>query len=167
MNCPHVTLGNGARANGSWPLLTTRDVAFTLDRYYGDPFMLLTGDKILASYFSGRLVVHAGYASDGYSPVISYPFSRDPQDPWLRLTPTPQCGFAPAILHDITRQFLNVPGCPWDREQTDTWFFNCLVAGGMSRRRAGIYHHAVAGPIGDVYIKATRSVDPNLHISSI
>lgn len=164
MNCPKITIGNGARADGSWPLTTTRDVAFNLDRYYGLPFTLRTGEQILASYFSGRLVVHAGYASDGYSPVVSCPFFCDPDDPWLRLTPTPKCGFGPAILHDISRQFINVPFCPWDREQTDEWFFNCLTSGGVSKRRAGAYHYAVSGPVGSVYIAATRKVDPDLNI---
>lgn len=163
MNCPNVTIGHGATANGTWPLVTTRDVAFSLDRYYGNPFSLRTGKKILASYFSGRMIVHGGYASDGYSPVISAPWKRF-DDPWLRLTPTPKCGFSPSILHDITRQFLKVPFCPWDREQTDEWFFNCLTAGGVSERRAGLYHHAVAGTLGDIYIAATRKVDPNLNI---
>ena len=163
MNCPQITIGNGATANGSWPLITTRDAAFTLDRYYGDPFRLVTGEQILATYINGRLVVHSGYASDGYSPVISAPWMPF-NDPWLRLTPTPKCGYGPAIIHDITRQFLNVPFCPWDREQTDDWFFNCLTSGEVSKRRAGVYHYAVSGIAGDVYIKATRKVDPNLRI---
>ena len=164
MNCPLVTIGHGARADGPWPLLTTGDVGYNLDRYYGDPFSLRTGTKVLASYFSGRLIVHKGYASDGYSPVIACPVFCNDSDPWIRLTPTPKCGFAPPILHDITRQFLGVPGCPWNREQTDEWFFNCLLAGGISRRRAGLYHRAVSGVLGDIYITATRKVDPNLNI---
>jgi hypothetical protein len=163
MNCPSVRIGNGATANGTWPLTTTRDVAYTLDRYYGNPFSLRTGDKILATYLSGRLFVHAGYASDGYSPVISAPWKAF-DDPWLRLTPTPPCGFGPSILHDITRQFCGVPGCPWDREQTDDWFFDCLIAGGVPRWKSGIYHRAVAGTFGDVYIALTRKVDPKLNI---
>ena len=163
MNCPKVTIGSGATASGTWPLITTDDVAFSVDRYYHRQFSLQTGTKTLASYRNGRLIVHVGYASDGYSPVIYSPWGKA-DDPWLRLTPTPRCGFAPAILHDVTRQFLNVPGCPWDREQTDEWFFNCLVAGGVSKRRAGVYHHAVAGIVGDLYIRATRSIDPNLAI---
>jgi hypothetical protein len=165
MNCPSVTIRNGARANGSWPLVTTRDVAFNLDQYYGLPFTLRTGTKNLASYLSGQLIVHEGYACDGYSPVLSCPFKSDRSDPWLRLTPTPACGYAPAILHDITRQFLGVQGCPWDRKQTDEWFYNCLLAGGVSKRMAGIYHHAVAGSFGSLYIAATRKVDPDLNIA--
>ena len=164
MNCPTVTIGHGARADGSWPLLTTRDVAFNLDRYYGDPFALRTGTQVLASYFSGRLIVHEGYASDGYSPVIACPFWCDDTDPWIRLTPTPHCGFGPSILHDVARQFCRVSGCPWDREQADEWFFNCLIAGGVSERTAGLYHHAVAGTLGDIYIAATRKTDPKLNI---
>lgn len=164
MNCPHVTIGEGATANGTWPLTTTRDVAFTLDRYYGNPFALRTGKQVLATYLSGRLIVHAGYSSDGYSPVIKASW-KSLNDPWLRLTPTPKCGFAPSILHDIARQFTGIPGCPWNREQTDEWFYNCLIAGGVTNRMAGIYHHAVAGAFGDIYIAATRKIDPKLNIA--
>ena len=164
MNCPLILINSGAVANRSWPLTLTEDVAFCVDQYYGRKLAFYSGGKLIATYINGVLTVKAGYALDGYSPVISCPFFCDPEDPWLRLTPTPKCGFAPAILHDITRQFLNVPGCPWDREQTDEWFYNCLIAGGTSKRRAGVYHHAVAGPVGDIYIKATRSVDPRLTI---
>lgn len=95
--------------------------------------------------------------------MISAPWKAF-DDPWLRLTPTPKCGFGPAILHDIARQFSRVSGCPWDRQQTDDWFFNCLIAGGVPERRAGLYHHAVAGTLGDIYIALTRKTDPNLNI---
>ncbi len=76
MNCPRITVGNGATATGTWPLITTDDVAFSVDRYYHRQFALQTGTKTLASYRNGRLIIHAGYASDGYSPVIYSPWGK-------------------------------------------------------------------------------------------
>ena len=42
-------------------------------------------------------------------------------------------------------------------------FFDALVAGRCSNF-AGIYHQAVAGKIGDAFIKLTRVPDPHLAI---
>ena len=164
MNCPPVHIGQQAEVTQLWPLVLVEDVAFDTGRDYGATLLLCSGNKTLGTIHRGYLWAHAYYALDGYSPVFYAPWKAASNDPWLRLTPTPACGYAPALVHDITRQFHNVEGCPWDRKQTDDWFFDSLIAGGVPKRRAGAYHHAVAGPIGDVYIALTRKADPNLHI---
>jgi len=159
MNCPEIRIGCGAIETNQWPLVLISNFEFELDRDFGGVYEFYSGSKLLGIITGSKLEILRGYAGDGYSPVISL------FDCWIRLTPTPKCGFAPAVIHDFTRQFLNTPGCPWDRKQTDDWFYNCLRRGGEPR--TGIFHRAVAGPLGTAYIWATRKVDPQLRIVKI
>jgi hypothetical protein len=105
----------------------------------------------------GILCILPGYACDGYSPCIKI------LGKWIRLTPTPKAGMFPAVLHDFTRQFCDTAGCPWNREQTDTWFYNAMVHGGSNKHIAGIYYGAVSRTIGNIY-HHFRKHDPTLEI---
>lgn len=163
MNCPKILIGDGAACTDEWPVLFTRHAKFHVELYIAGRFEFYSGEKLLATLENGELEIMTGYSCDGYSPVVWLPIVRK----WLRLTPTPKCGFAPAALHDFTRQFFPVVGCPWTRIQTDNWFFNCLLAGKVHPALSGIYHQAVAGVVGTAYIRLTRKSDPKLRIVHI
>jgi hypothetical protein len=159
MNCPEIRIGCGAIETDQWPLVLTKAQIFETDRDFGGTYHFYSGDKLLAIHKLSLLVILGGYASDGYSPVKRL-FGK-----WIRFVRTPKCGFGPAVIHDLTRQFLNTPGCPWDRKQTDDWFYNCLRRGGEPH--TGIFHRAVAGSLGTAYIWMTRKTDPQLRIVKI
>lgn len=164
MNCPSIHLGDGAYASSKWALVTTRLFSFDLGGKLKGSYKFFAGERLLASSYNSVIWLAEGYASDGYSPVVYCPFFTHDDDPWIRLTPIPECGYAPAVLHDFTRQFLTASGCPWDRRQTDNWFYDCLEVGGVSKGMRGIYHGAVSGRLGSLYIKATRKIDQSLRI---
>lgn len=158
MNCPQLTHGIDYSPQGSWPVVLKRNVA-AVHHDLGYIYEFYSGDTLLARHDFGTTMLQAGFACDGYSPVIRLPFGK-----FLRLTPTPKAGMFPAIWHDFTRQFLDVPGCPWTRIQSDYWFYDALVAGGCNPHLAGTYYGAVAGVAGDAFIALTRRPDPKLRI---
>lgn len=157
-NCPILILGTHYATTDRWPVVMLAAVAVELP-IQSPPMDVHSGDLHLARWDGRFFSILPGYACDGYSPVIRI-CGR-----WLRLTPTPCAGLFPAVLHDALRQFLPVPGCPWGRADTDAWFYNALRAGGLPRHHAGIYHGAVAGPIGTAWLTLTRSPDPRLRIT--
>ena len=126
-------------SSARWPVILKQTAGAELP-ISGPPVDFLAGTRRLASWDGTRFHIHQGYACDGYSPVLRL-FGR-----WIPITPIPACGLWPAILHDALRQFLPVPGCPWTRQDTDEWFYNALIAGGLTPHHAGLYHGAVAGP---------------------
>lgn len=160
--CPLLKRGEDYAAKGRWPCVMLRPVSGMMGRDLGAIYEFCSDDQLLARHDRGKLSILKGYASDGYSPVIRLPFGK-----FLRLTPTPKAGMWPALGHDLTRQFVDVEGCPWARLDTDTFFYNWLVVGGTSPDMAGTYYGAVAGPVGDAFIKLTRKPDPHLWIKII
>jgi hypothetical protein len=159
MTCPPLTEGIHYRVTDRWPLVMARRVSTPLP-LVSEPLDFQAGRQVLARWDGRILTVMPSYACDGYSPVLRL-FGR-----WIRLTPTPPtAGLWPAVLHDILRQFHRTPGCPWSRVETDAWFYDSLRAGGLSPHHAGIYHGAVAGPLGTAYIRLTRTPDPTLRIT--
>lgn len=162
MNCPRLTPGNCYQPAGYWPVVLQRQVA-AVHHDLGASYEFYSGETLLARHEGGTTLLHAGYACDGYSPVIRLRWRGGCR--FLRLTPTPRrAGMFPAIWHDFTRQFQDVEGCPWTREQTDHWFYDALLAGGENRHLAGTYYGAVAGLMGDAFIRLTRQPDPKLRI---
>lgn len=157
-----------------WPVVMTRDFRIPLTRDFGASYHLLKGGNTLAVLEHHSLTLKAGYACDGYSPVVKRPWWIPGRDPWIRFTRMPKCGLAPALGHDPLRQFLDVSvydadgmahePCPWDREYTDDEFFNWMALGGIGRHEAGLYHRGVAGPLGTAYIWFTRKPDKSLSI---
>lgn len=165
MNCPTLIAGVNYKETDDYPFVSLRKMAVTLPYDLGAKFLLKTGNQVLGYHDRGVLTVCEGYASDTYSPCIKRPWYIPGKSRYLHVTPVPKsAGFAPAILHDMTRQFFPVPGCPWTREDCDDWFYNMLLAGGESELIAGIYHEAVAGLTGDLWIAATRSSNAALSI---
>lgn len=141
-----------------WAMVMATPVIFEIEDL-GAVFEFWAGARLLAYHEHGKLVVSEAYALDGYSPVIRV-FGK-----WVKLTPVPKkAGHGPDLLHDLTRQFLHVPFCPWTRKQTDDWFFDELIAGGESAKIAGAYHQVVAGSIGSLWMALKREPDPSLKI---
>ncbi len=166
MNCPRLIEWRDYEPCGNWPVVLLRSVTAALPFDLGAYYEFRTGETLLAHHHSAMLTIEAGFACDGFSPVIRKQAWMPGKNRFLRITPTPPCGMFPAILHDLTRMFLGVDRCPWTRKNSDDWFFDALVAGGCSNR-AGIYHQAVAGAIGDAFINLTREPDPHLAITRI
>lgn len=155
--CPPIILGEHYRIGRRWAVMMTADVSTPLP-ITAAPLDFLSGDQRLVTWDGERLHVLAGYACDGYSPVIRL-CGR-----WIRITPIPPAGLWPAILHDALRQFVGVPGCPWNRRNSDDWFYDALITGGIWRHHAGLYHAAVAGPVGSAWLHLTLRPDPSLRI---
>jgi len=156
--CPYLKPGTHYQVTDRWPLLMKAMVSTPLP-LDAPPMDFLSGDLLLASWTGKDFQVHPGYACDGYTPVLR--LCRR----WVCITPTPAAGLWPAVLHDALRQFMNVTGCPWTRQQTDAWFYDALTAGGLPPHLAGIYHGAVAGPLGTAWIRLSRRRDPRLRIA--
>jgi hypothetical protein len=156
---PHLTIGAGVHETSRYACVLTEDVG----RYTsisGKSLRFYAGDQLIARlYPDGYLVMMAGYACDGYSPTVRW-FGK-----WRRLTPVPKkAGYFPAIRHDLTRQFVPVQGCPWNRQDSDHWFYDDLVAGGESKSIAGAYYSAVSRTLGNAWSKLTYKPDLTLRI---
>lgn len=95
------------------------------------------------------LTMQAGYASDLCSPGF-YLFGK-----WHG-TYSKGCEI-PAYLHDFARQFMrpNVACSPWDRKGADDLFYNAMTMVKFPGR--GLYHGAVKGPIGNLWMHLNRS----------
>lgn len=158
LTCPYIRIGSGAHESAKYACILTHAV-FTHIPVIGKELLFYAGEQLLARLSAeGRLEIMARYACDGYSPTLRM-FGA-----WRRITPTPRkAGFFPAILHDITRQFCEVEGCPWTREDSDTWFYDALVAGGENPHIAGTYYGAVSRILGDIWYRFRRT-DPTLSI---
>jgi hypothetical protein len=103
--------------------------------------------QLLGILSDDDLTIFAGYASDLCSPGF-YLFGR-----WYG---TPSKGMElEAFLHDFARQVMDVPCCPWDRKGSDDLFYNAGKMRGHGMR-IKIYHGAVAGFFGSLWIKLNK-----------
>ena len=109
---------------------------------------LRDNDSLWAVLHDDLLTVMAGYACDGCSPAWRV-FGR-----WYG-TPTPPGAIGPAIVHDVLRGYLGLPCLKYDRKFTDDVFYNLLKRSGFEW--GDVYHGAVAGFWGNVYIKMTAA----------
>jgi len=158
MKCPAMGRGENYTVGDRWPVVVSAVISTPLPRDFPD-LDFLSGGRVLATLRGAVFSILPGYACDGFSPVIRLGRGR-----FLRITPTPRCGLFPAVLHDALRQFIDTPGCPWTRYDTDVWFYRSMVVGGLTDHHAGIYHGAVAGPLGTAWLALTRTPDPRLCI---
>lgn len=146
------------KADSKWAVVLTQDVSVSMP-LYGVSQYFYCGEQLLGKLSAGGvLTICKGYACDGYSPTLRI------MGRWVKFTPTPRAGLFPAVLHDFTRQFLPVSGCLWTIKDTDTWFYNALVEGGVSKHVAGCYYSAVSGAIGTIWARLTRGHDPSVQI---
>lgn len=165
MNCPKLTTRD-YKAVGYWPVVLQRKVA-AVHEDLGAIYRFYSGHQLLGHHEGGTTMLQKGFACDGYSPVIRIPWGKG-RYRFIKLTHTPKsAGLFPAVWHDFTRQFSYVDGCPWARDQTDWWFYDSLVKGGVNPHIAGTYYGAVAGLAGDVFIRMSRKPDPLLWIEKI
>ena len=164
MSIPRLIEGLHYVVTDESPVMTIAAFDMPLTKRFPKCTHLMRGRHLVATLHQSRMQVYQQFHSDGYSPVIKKPRWIPGKNRWIRLTPVPSCGLAPALGHDILRMFLDVPGCDWDREYTDDEFFNWLELGGEKRNIAGAYHEAVAGVFGTIYIATTRKPDPTLSI---
>lgn len=123
----------------------------------------------LGSLNDDLLTINEGYTSDLASPAINV------LGKWIG-TPTGRREGPGVIIHDFTRQTMRIPCSPWDRKITDDLFYDALVLCGS--RLAGVYHAAVSGFAGDLFLRFTQkpldvyctkdnsSGDENAHLSS-
>lgn len=157
--CPYIRIGSGAHENARYACVLTRAVSTHIP-IKGQELLFYAGEQLLGRLSTeGRLEISQWYACDGYSPTIPM-FGG-----WLRITPTPKkAGLFPAIFHDFTRQFCEVDGCPWTRQDSDTWFYNVLISGGESKTLAGTYYGAVSRAIGNLWYRF-RKHDPTLTVT--
>lgn len=103
--------------------------------------------------FDDRLEIPVEYASDLASPAIKI-CGR-----WIG-TPTSYREALAAVVHDVLRQLmgLHLPCLPHlTRKVTDDIFFDFLHE--AKSRWFRIYHRAVSGPIGTVFIHLTRKTE--------
>lgn len=158
MNCPHLKPGKDYEPQGRHPVVLLRNICTHIGRDPGAFFEFYSGPHLLGYTEYTRLTICKGYACDGYSP--GFWLGRK----YIGLTPTPKAGIFPAIGHDFTRQMAWLDYCPWNRKDTDVWFYNWLVAGGTNPHIAGTYYRAVAGLTGSAFIAMTKKRDPRLRV---
>lgn len=128
--------------------VTTCDIVLDLGMGYVGSHEFRTKDnRLLGILNDDRLTIFAGYASDLCSPGW-YFLGR-----WYG---TPSKGMElEAILHDFARQVMDTPCCPWDRHGSDDLFYNCGKMRGHGMK-IDLYHGAVAGPVGSLWIWLNR-----------
>jgi len=93
-----------------------------------------------------ELTIFEGFRWDLASP--SFRVGRK----WLG-TPTSEHEVAATLLHDFSRGSLGCPCCPWNRKDTDDFFYDLMEL--QHSRLTKLYHWFVSNPIGTLYIKLT------------
>ena len=124
------------------------DLVVDIDLGLSGRHALCDGDKQWASLDGDRLTILKGYAFDGCSPAMRL-FGK-----WHG-TPTPRNAVAAAAVHDCLRGYLGLDCTDYTRAATDDVFYNMLRDAGFPL--GGVYHGAVAGFLGNLYIKLTAA----------
>lgn len=139
-----------------YPVVLTKDLRVGLSRVY--PKVVMSNNSQLLGCVDGdELIVFSGYASDGYSPVISK-WGRH-----IRLTPTPKGDVIPSVVHDFLRQMSQVEGSPITRKIADKEFLHLMLARGVNKFQAHLYYNAVRSPFGALYTFFGKA-DPTIKI---
>jgi hypothetical protein len=128
----------------------SKDCVIDIRKGYIGRHEFWSGDQLIATLANDHLTIHAGYASDLCSPAIKV------CGIWFG-TPTSEREALAAFAHDCLRQILmaRLKCCPWSRKDTDDIFFDLLRD--QKSRFSSIYHGAVAGFLGDIFMKLTAS----------
>lgn len=134
------------RYGGKYRFVLTQDLVVDLNKGLKGYHILRDGKTSWAILDRDQLTIFAGYAFDGCSPAWRF-FGR-----WYG-TPTPPAAVAAACVHDCLRGYLGLGCISYDRKATDDVFFDMLKTAGF--KPAEIYHGAVAGPLGSLYLKLT------------
>ena len=134
------------QSGGKYRFVLTGDLIVDLDKGLRGFHVLRDKDTTWAILDRDQLTIRAGYAFDGCSPAGKV-FGR-----WFG-TPTPRNAVAAAAVHDCLRGYLKLPCIGYTRKDTDDIFHDMLKTAGFPL--GGVYHGAVAGPWGDLYMRLT------------
>jgi hypothetical protein len=100
------------------------------------------------------VTIFSGFRSDGCSPAWRIPFTNQ----WVG-TFTPYAALPGCFAHDFLSKY-RAPKCTGlSRKMTDDVFWNLLHLEGFGLR--DIYHGAVAGPAGNLYLHLQRKKPSN------
>lgn len=137
-------------AGEKYRAVLSQDLVVDLCKFYHGVHLFVDRGQPIAELCGDRFTLFRGYASDLCSPAIKI------GKRWIG-TPTSARESLAAFVHDGLRQLLYAcPRCvPWTRKDTDDLFYDFMVLRGS--RRASIYHGAVAGPIGSLFMRLTAA----------
>lgn len=133
---------------GRYRFVLTSDLVVHLNKGLRGNHVLRDGDTDWATLRGDTLTIFSGYAFDGCSPAWRV-FGR-----WFG-TPTPHNAVAAAAVHDCLRGYLGLPCLHYTRQDTDDVFWDMLKEAGFAM--GDVYHGAVAGPIGSLYLRLTAA----------
>lgn len=127
----------------------TADFTVDLEKGYqgNHDFVSLENGFRFASLHDDFFTLYTGYASDLCSPAVR--IGRK----WLG-TPSSEKEKPGAYIHDAARQVMRLACCPWNRKDTDDFFWDALTVTGSRQRNT--YHFAVSSVIGSVFMLLTR-----------
>lgn len=131
---------------GRYRFVLTGDLVVDLNKGLRGYHILRDKETTWAILDRDQLTIFAGYAFDGCSPAFRV------GGRWFG-TPTPREAVAAAAVHDCLRGYLNLPCLDYTREDTDDVFHDMLKEAGFAF--GDVYHGAVAGFWGDLYLKLT------------
>ncbi len=133
---------------GKYRFKLLADLTVDIDLGLSGKHALYDGDRQWAMLDGDRLTIFKEYSFDGCSPSIRV-FGR-----WFG-TPTPKAAVVAAAVHDCLRGYLGLPCLDYTREDSDDVFYNLLRDAGFPLE--GVYHGAVAGFWGSLYVKLTAA----------
>lgn len=131
---------------GKYRFVLRQDLVVNIKKGLQGFHILRDGKTAWAMLDCDTLTIFAGYAFDGCSPAWRI-FGR-----WYG-TPTPPCAVAAAAVHDCLRGYMRLACIGITRQDTDAIFYNMLKEAGF--RASEVYHGAVAGPLGGIYLRLT------------
>lgn len=107
---------------------------------------------VFAELENDIFTIYDGFKSDLCSPAFRV-FGK-----WVGTWSTEREAFG-SFIHDAARRVRRLPCCPFNRKDTDDFFFDALALKGSLVTKP--YHYAVSSFIGTAFIKLTekRSID--------
>lgn len=121
---------------GHWPFVLTKDLIVGLGMGFKGIHKFVDNGVERAMLVNDKLVIYAGYASDGASPHIC---TIGP----IRIGTPSHKKIAPAwFAHDCMYQFGALPCCPWTYAQADDVLYHLMRERGSIL--AAPYHAAVS-----------------------
>lgn len=131
---------------GEYRFVLTSDLVVYLNKGIEGYHELVSDEIVRAVIKKDKLTILSGYAFDGASPAWRI-FGT-----WYG-TPTPRPVVPAAAVHDCLRQFMGLKCLGYSRKDTDDIFYSIMEEQGFLA--GGIYHEAVAGIVGTLFMKLT------------
>lgn len=156
MRCPWTWLLSDMKALSEFHFTSTirsrgllvEDYVVDLEKGYRDRhvFANLDGNKFM-TMDGDILTLHKGFRWDLCSP--SFRFRN-----WWLGTPSGPREAPGSAIHDATRRVMRLGCVPFDRKDTDDFFWDALGLSGSRVKRT--YHFVVASPLGTLFIKLSK-----------